>query len=136
MKVKLDDVLEALELIDQYSESFLDKLVGQIVRVNDMVMSPEEQREIFERLDEHGFYRLPTAREIGDYNIMEAFISGLPVEQQATLRGVIRGKGAFRRFRIQLEQMDMEQDWYEFRNQAYRDIAMKWCEHNGIEYTV
>ena len=60
MKVKLDDILEAFELNDRYSEYFLDEETGEVVQVNDMMMTQDEKAEIYDRLDEHGFLRLPS----------------------------------------------------------------------------
>ena len=55
MKVKISDILEAFELNDRYSEYFLDQKTGEVVQVNDMIMTQEEKDEIYDRLDEHGF---------------------------------------------------------------------------------
>ena len=74
MKVKLSDIVDAIEMMDQYSEYFLDKETGEIEWVSDMSMTQEEQEEVYDRLDEHGFYRLPTSFDIRDYNIMEDFV--------------------------------------------------------------
>ena len=74
MKVKLSYIVEAIELMDQYSECFLDKTTGELEWVNEMTLLQKEQEEIYERLDEHGFYRLPTSYDIHEYSIMEDFI--------------------------------------------------------------
>ncbi|MCR5624956.1 MAG: hypothetical protein K6G11_06880, partial [Lachnospiraceae bacterium] len=77
MKVKLSDIIGAIEMMDQYSEYFLDKETGEIEWVSDMTMTREEQEEIYDRLDVHGFYRLPTSFDIRDYDIMENFVNTL-----------------------------------------------------------
>ena len=77
MKVKLSDIVNAIEMIDQYSECFLDKETGEIEWISDMAMTQTEQEEIYDRLDEHGFYRLPTSFDIRDYDIMENFVNTL-----------------------------------------------------------
>ena len=76
MKVKLSDIIDAIEMTDQYSEYFLDKETGKVEWVSDMAMTQKEQEEVYDRLDEHGFYRLPTSFDIHDYDIMEE--SGVP----------------------------------------------------------
>ena len=55
MKVKLVDIIDAIDMMDQYSEYFLDKETGEIEWISDMTMSRDEQDEIYDRLDEHGF---------------------------------------------------------------------------------
>ena len=57
MKVKLQDIIDAMDMTDRYTENFLDAETGEIVYINDMVMGQKEKDEIYDRLDEHGFYR-------------------------------------------------------------------------------
>lgn len=134
MKVKLTDIIDAIDMIDQYSEYFLDKETGEIEWINDMTMTRQEQEEIYDRLDEHGFYRLPTTFEIRDYDIMEDFIEGLPDAVHGRMYSAIQGKGAFRRFKDMVIDMGIEQVWYDFRDDAYKRKAARWCDENGIEY--
>lgn len=51
------------------------------------------------------------------------------------LDAAIRERGAFRRFKDQLYRSGIEKKWYEFRVNAYKQLAMEWCEKHGIEYT-
>src|ERR1022692_3865226 len=39
-----------------------------------------------------------------------------------------RSEDTLRRYR-------REKDWYAYREEALRQIAIEWCEENGIEYT-
>ena len=50
MKVKLSDIIDAIEMTDQYSEYFLDKETGKVEWVSDMAMTQEEQEEVYDRL--------------------------------------------------------------------------------------
>ena len=52
-----------------------------------------------------------------------------------TLLRTIRGSGAFGRFRGALEDLDMEQEWYDFRAAELEKIAVEWLEVNQIAYT-
>ena len=134
MKVKLPDIIDAIEMTDQYSEYFLDKETGEIEYVSDMAMTQEEQEEVYDRLDEHGFYRLPTSFDIRDYDIMEDFIETLSGTAHDRLDSAIRGRGAFRRFKDMVYDLGMDQQWYDFQTAAYKRKAARWCEENGIEY--
>ena len=46
MKVKLTNIINAIEMMDQYTEYFLDKKTGEIEWVSDMAMTQKEQEEI------------------------------------------------------------------------------------------
>ena len=30
--------------------------------------------------------------------------------------------------------VDLEDDWYDYKDQRYREIAIEWCEENNIEW--
>ena len=111
-----------------------DKETGEIEWVSDMAMTQKEQEEIYDRLDEHGFYRLPTSFEIRDYDIMEDFVDMLSGAAHDRLSSAIQGRGAFRRFKDTVIKMGIDQEWYDFQADAYKRKAIRWCEDNGIEY--
>ena len=134
MKVKLSDIIDAIEITDQYSEYFLDKETGKVEWVSDMAMTQEEQDEVYDRLDEHGFYRLPTSFDIRDYDIMEDFIDTLSGSNHDRLASAIQGKGAFRRFKDAVIRMGIDKQWYDFQADAYKRKAARLCEDNDIEY--
>ena len=134
MKVKLTDIIDAIEMTDQYSEYFLDKETGKVEWVSDMAMTQEEQEEVYDRLDEHGFYRLPTSFDIRDYDIMEDFIDTLSGSNHDKLASAIQGKGAFRRFKDNVIRLGIDKQWYDFQANAYKRKAARWCEDNDIEY--
>lgn len=134
MKVKLSDIIDAIEMTDQYSEYFLDKETGKVEWVSDMAMIQEEQEEVYDRLDEHGFYRLPTSFDIHDYDIMEEFVYTLSGSARDKLASAIQGKGAFRRFKDTVIRLGIDQEWYDFQSAEYKRKATRWCEDNGIEY--
>lgn len=135
MKVKLQDILDAMDMVNQYDEYFLDKKTGEFEYVSEMMMTRAEREEVFERLDEHGFYRLPNSFEIRDYDIMEEFIAGMPEGVRGRMYQVIQGRGTFGRFRDMIQKMGIESVWYDFRDSAYKRAAIRWCEENGINYT-
>ena len=39
-----------------------------------------------------------------------------------------------RGLRQEIENQDLINDWYDYREEAERNIAIKWCEENNIEY--
>jgi len=134
MKVKLGDILEAFELNDRYSEFFLDQETGEVVQVNDMMMTSEEKDEICDRLDEHGFYRLPSSFDIRDYDIMDDFVSQQNDSHQKKLLPAISGRGAFGNFKREIRTMGLEQKWYDFQADAYKRKAIAWCEEHDLEW--
>ncbi len=134
MKVKLSDIIDVLMSANQDSEYFLDKKTGSIEWVSDMAMTESEQQAVYDRLDAHGFYRLPTQYEIRDYDIMDEFADTLTGAVREKLANALNGRGAFRRFKDTVHYLGITEQWYAFQDEAYKQKAMEWCKENEIEY--
>jgi len=89
-----------------------------------------------EIVDETGNYiDLPTKFDIDEYSIMEKFCLSLnDSEMSDTLYSSIKGSGAFRRFKDAVHEYDIADDWYKYRNDALKEIAIEWCQENNIEF--
>ncbi len=91
--------------------------------------------KIREALESDDFLQLPNRFEINEWSIMERFAESQENrEHREALREAIHGKGAFRRFRETLRDLDLEDAWYRFRELALEEIAKDWLNANGISY--
>ena len=78
---------------------------------------------------------LPGQYEINEYKIIKDFIETIKDNQMKNqLLIVIQGTGAFRRFKDYCFEMDIIQDWYKFRDERYKEIAIDWCKQNELDY--
>ena len=134
MKVNLSEILEAFELNDRYSEYFLDLETGEVVQVNDMMMTSDEKEQITDRLDEHGFYRLPSSFDIRDFDIMGDFVDTTSGSRREKLLSAVSGRSPFRNFKNEVRQLGIEKQWYDFQADAYRKKAIEWCEEHELEW--
>lgn len=76
---------------------------------------------------------LPTQYEINEYQIIVDFIDTINnLEIKNNLQRLIQGKGAFRRFKDYCFETNIIQDWYEFKEQKYKEIAINGCEQNEL----
>ncbi|GAJ02950.1 unnamed protein product, partial [marine sediment metagenome] len=89
-----------------------------------------------EIIDETGNYiDLPTKFDIHEYRIMEKFCLSLNDDEMCdTLYSLIKGSGAFGRFKNAIHEYDIADDWYKYRNDALKEIAIEWCQENDIEF--
>ena len=95
----------------------------------------EDEKEISELMDMEWdrFIRMPGKYEIHEYRIMEEFIEKMENQKlQMELYRAIQGRGAFRRFKDKIRYAGIEQQWYEYQNNAYRKFALLWCKENNI----
>lgn len=82
------------------------------------------------------FVALPSRHEIHEYSIMEDFCDTVKNGRVASdLFGSLSGKGAFRRFKETTRRHGIEQQWYRFRDEAFKEIAMQWCRDNDLSWT-
>jgi hypothetical protein len=67
--------------------------------------------------------------------MMEKFCLSLnDSEMSDTLYGLIKGHGAFRRFKDAIHKYNIADDWYKYRNGELNEIAIEWCQQNSIEF--
>ena len=134
MKVKLDNIIEALEFVNfgMDTSAYLNPKTYEIVYIDEFNsdISEEEQEEIYDE-----YIGLPTKYDIDEYSMMEDFIETIEDERLYNqLYIAISGKGAFRRFKDTCINFDIINDWYKFREEKYKELAIEWCKDNNIEY--
>ena len=140
MTIPLKQVIQAIEEASDVFTSFWDTKTGKTVcladpLMTDMTEADEELSAAIEDTPER-FLRFPAKYEIHQYRIMEDFIAQLsPGKAQEELACSIRGKGAFRRFKQSVRFHGLEQRWCDYLSEAYRELAIRWCEEEGLAYT-
>ncbi|HEM4973889.1 MULTISPECIES: UPF0158 family protein [Streptococcus] len=136
MAVSFQDVVDALQMLSQddryYYDSHLDALV--YLSVEDFRFESRDGLEEEIEEDVTGrFVRLPTHYDFNPYTFMERYVYHLPDgDLSDRLSRTIRGRGAFRRFRIELERCGRLEDWYAFKDQCYEELVLEWCQENKI----
>lgn len=137
MKVRIDVILDAIEMADDSYTYFLDLETGDSVFLADELATGLDNEGLEDEIDENPgrYLRLPTKFEIHEYHIMEEFIQTLKGERADRLEYAIQGRGAFRRFKDMVGRMGISQQWYDFQAEYYRNLAIEWCRDHGLEYT-
>ncbi len=139
MAIKLEQVIEAIETADDAFTYLYDTQTGETVLLPDDIMFGERDEaleELIESAPMGRFLRFPTKYDIHEYSIMEDFVYSLPSDAaHQELINAIFGRGAFRRFKNGIRYHRLEQQWYDYRDQAYREIAIRWCQDQELEYT-
>ena len=137
MKVKLNSVLEAIELASDAFEYYLNKDTGEVIMLSDPMYTGEDDTELREEIEENweSYYQLPTKFDIHEYSIMENFIEEMPDgNKKETVERAISGSGAFRMFKDAINRYNLENRWYEYQAKAYKKIAIEWCEERNLKF--
>lgn len=147
---KLSDILDAMNVQREQTQHYFDRQTGRIELIDDEdnflahedepdEETPDWQREMAEMAraidnDETGrFVPLPSSFDIHEWDIMRQFaVSQAPADAVDTLMDAVHGRGAFRRFKARLTELDLWEDWHKFRDERYRQIALEWSRENGI----
>ena len=145
--VVLEDIVEALEMQFEEMPSFVDLETGQVHTVSrDEVRAAEEDEEGDEEQDEEwkllrriafmdNVLALPDQFEVDERSIMEEFSKSVKNDRiRDELLRAIHGKGAFRHFKDTVKRHRIDQDWYDFRDAALRQIAIDWCEEHHLAW--
>ena len=133
MHADLKEIADAMDEQDDISEGFYYKPEERIIwHFTEYGIGDDEFD--FDEIDSDDLIRLPNKYEINEYGMMEDFAASIPGEAGKWLNNSLVGKGAFRRFRATLQRFGLEEKWYAYREGAFLQKAMEWCELNGITY--
>ena len=163
--VSLRDLVDELQTLSHESHVYLNKTTGKVITITDddfamarnadEIDEVEEDDEVADNLSEYSdleidffqevkkvlsldddYLRLPSKFDIDEYEIMERFCLSISDEKISDmLLGKIRGSGAFRRFKDTIYRYGIEKDWFKFRDEAYKEIAISWLERKGFAYS-
>jgi hypothetical protein len=150
--VKLNDVVEAIDSAMEEHVHYLDKRTGEIVLLTSEELQAAEEDELISEYPDwqqesvlkarevlrkpEGFVQLPDQSDIHEYQIMEEFCLAFEDRRvgQELLR-LIKGSGAFRRFKNAIHEKGVEKVWYEFKRNELERVAIDWLEENDISYS-
>jgi hypothetical protein len=148
--VRLNDIVDALEMQFDESSSFLDLDTGQVETVShtllreaekfgddekpDLPTWQKQEWEIAKRIVSTDRYqKLPTKFDVHEWAIMHDFSRSVESERiREDLLHAIHGAGAFRNFKDTLRRHRIESAWFAFHSEALRQIALNWCEENHL----
>jgi hypothetical protein len=148
--VSLRDFVDEMQTFSDEHHAYLNKITGELITItnediavvesgDDYSDAPEWQQKVYkntgEVLSSEDYLKLPDKFEIHEYEIMERFCLSVPNEKISdVLLDMIRGSGAFRRFKELIYRYDLEKDWYKFRDEAYKEIAIAWLESKRLAW--
>ena len=148
--IKLSDIVDAMQMQSETMFNYLNKKTGEIVPISEEEMDAAENDEPIEDgpewqeegiktakeiLETDDYIPLPAQFDIHEYEMMEKFCLSIKNQKVSDdLFSAIKGGGAFRRFKDKIQQHGVEQDWYQFKDHSYREMATQWCEDNDIKF--
>lgn len=131
--VTISKIIDGLEMVDDMTDCYYNPEKDEIFLSNIGEYEDLTEDEIDELFE--ASIILPTQHEINEYQIMVDFIETIDnLEIKDNLHRLIQGKGAFRRFKDYCFDENIIQDWYKYRDERYKEIAIEWCKENELKY--
>ncbi|MCA0970830.1 hypothetical protein LCM20_09530 [Halobacillus litoralis] len=150
MEIKLQAIVDEMEIAMEDSMAFLDKETYKIVGVSFDAYQQAEDMEPYdhlkdwqqeeakraERIVQGGdrFAMLPGESDIDEYEVMGNFCYSRGEKEGKVLLKAIQGRGAFGRLKSKISDLEIEDEWNDFKNEAYKQLAREWCEEHAIRY--
>ena len=147
-RVKLESIIDELQMMFDDQRSFFNIRTGDIALISDEELRAAEEENPIEKLpdcqqenvniaieilEEDFWIPLPSKYDVNEYEIMERFCLSIDNNKlRDNMYSSIKGRGAFRKFKDNIERYNIEQDWYRFRDSALKEIAIDWCQENEI----
>jgi hypothetical protein len=152
-EVKLAVIIEALEMSDDSMSSYLDVETGEVHSITEEEFDlAEDPQTVIEDLpnwqheavklarsiqEQEGrrYLALPGEFDVHEWAIMDHFSETLrDAQMRNDFHGGIRGAGAFRLFKRLLTEYNLWDAWNGFKQVELRQMAIQWCEENGITF--
>jgi hypothetical protein len=82
------------------------------------------------------YLALPNRFDLNEWNVMQDFSHEVKQDHLRTaLLRAVQGNHPFRRFKDQIANHNLWEDWNQFRRHAFGEIIRDWSEENGIILT-
>ena len=154
IRVKLSEILDGMMLLTDEMTSYLNKETGEVVTLMEETFRAAEEEDdsllYFYGLEKEDvkiamdiltnesggkYLPLPGKFEIHEWDIMRQFCDSVGDQKiSQSLLNAIHGRGAFRIFKDSIHRLGIADQWYKYRDNAIKNIAIEWCKENDIEY--
>lgn len=151
MKVSLQDLIECMEHEGEYLEHYYNKTTEIIIYIEDERTSSYSAKDINEidkfedweaeliiilndfQNNKDNYIKLPSIIEMDQYNLMVDFCNTLENNSIKEKLSEIDFKD-LPMLRTLLEENNLVNDWYNYRESTEKAIAIQWCRDNNINY--
>ena len=153
MKLKLIDVIEAIEFENDMLNHYYNKKTGIIIYKEDPETSlysaddidkicdlEEWEKQLVENLydlkvNQQDYIKLPGNEEIDEVKLMIDFCSSF---SDISLNELLTTHNDHYKILHDVKNIirdkDLINEWYDYREAVERDIAVEWCRENNIDY--
>jgi len=129
--VLINEVLDAMETSGMDIKWYFDLQKEKLILVTDECLEDDLDMEEVENNNDR-FISLPSEYEIHEHKMMVAFSNQQPVEIKEILIDVLYSKGAFRKFKDKVFEMDIRDEWFAYKREQLTVMANEWVNKNNL----
>ena len=129
--VLMDELLDAMEIGGMDIRWYFDIQKDTLLLVTDEYMDEDVDMEEVEENNDR-FIPLPSEYEIHEHKIMLAFSNQQSTEIKEILLDALHSKGAFRKFKDKIFEMDIRDEWFAYKREKLIVIANEWANTNNL----
>jgi uncharacterized protein len=137
LPVDLDELALALESYDSgldLAAYWFDTGTGEVLFVSNDLEEDQELRDQIAEDASDRFVRVGSIDSRTGFRMMEDFVRTLPASRvRDKLESSLHGPRPFRRFEDSVNDENVREQWYSFRNEAVRRSAIAWLADLGIQ---
>lgn len=135
--INLSWLVEKWTLIDEDSylkNMWLNTESLDFIRINQEIQTPEDIEKSYIDIDQdmENFVLLPTAAELDEHELREAFIASLDRHQRDNFLDNYDGIDPREEFLDIVYEQGLESEWNSFRDKAAADILLTWALGESI----
>ena len=135
--INLSWLVEKWTLIDEDSylkNMWLNTESLDFIRINQEIQTPEDIEKSYIDIDQdmENFVLLPTADELDEHELREAFIASLDKHQRDNFLDNYDGIDPREEFLDIVYEQGLESEWNSFRDKAAADILLTWALGESI----
>ncbi|MFP4589333.1 MAG: UPF0158 family protein [Candidatus Bipolaricaulota bacterium] len=148
--VKLSELVDEMQMQNDELSIYMHKETGKYEAIMDHHLQAARIEECLEEFTEwekdtvkvarailwtDQYLQLPGQYDTNEWEIMRDFCETIEDrETRDELQSAIRGEGAFRRFKHQVSKYGIRQEWLDYRDSRFAEVARQWCEEHDLEY--
>lgn len=153
-KITLNDILEVNEMDTEDMKSYYHKPTETMVVISKEDLDMITENKSLDNMEDwkmemvnqakdfltnpQDYLEFPKEDEYNEESLIGDFVDSIKdnKENYEKLIRAIEQEKTLRRFKDELFKVDMIDQWYDFREEKFLEVAKLWCEKNNIEYSV
>lgn len=149
--INLNDLMENMEQLAEDAKIYLSKKDGDFYYITGYIMEvaekgnrildieewEQESLDIANDILKNGseYILVPNIESVKEEDIIKDYINTIKEEEiNKKFKDAINSKEGSRKFKNLLVDLDMYSNWDEYIENYYKNLAIKWCEENKINF--